>query len=224
MNIIGDQSYDKYIMPRTDYFFVKDQDHKFITTSSNFSLISGFACDEHLLNVTDYDLNCPASNLAHTFQNQDILTGINKQSTFVNIVTFANDKYVCHLSQKRHINGCTVINDCAVDLKKADVFRAVFTNTFYQKRNPNICFELLHQFNGFTHRESQIIFFLLRGKPARMIGHRLGLSPRTIESYIVNIKDKVGVTHLSDLIELCVHLGLCDKIPSGLFDPQALLR
>lgn len=53
----------------------------------------------------------------------------------------------------------------------------------------------------FTPRESQIIYYLVRGKSAAKTAELLTLSKRTVEYYIINIKNKLGVNSKSDIIE-----------------------
>jgi len=53
----------------------------------------------------------------------------------------------------------------------------------------------------FTKRQSEIINELLKGKTSKEIGKILGLSNRTVEFYISNIKDKMNVNTKSQLLE-----------------------
>ena len=54
----------------------------------------------------------------------------------------------------------------------------------------------------FSKREWQCLKYLVRGKTMRDIGGILGLSCRTVEYYIENIKQKLCVTTKSELIDL----------------------
>lgn len=55
--------------------------------------------------------------------------------------------------------------------------------------------------NQFSDRESQVLVLLVRGKTAREIAIQLSLSKRTVEFYLNNIKNKMGVFTKSQLIE-----------------------
>ena len=51
-----------------------------------------------------------------------------------------------------------------------------------------------------THRELECIRFLTKGASANDIAHTLGLSKRTIDFYIRNIKDKLNVRKTTEII------------------------
>lgn len=53
----------------------------------------------------------------------------------------------------------------------------------------------------FSKRELECLQLTLRGKTAKQIGVILGLSSRTVEQYLGNLKYKMGVTSKSALIE-----------------------
>lgn len=52
-----------------------------------------------------------------------------------------------------------------------------------------------------SQRESQCLYHLIRGKTAKVTAKILGLSPRTVEHYIDNIKVKLCVSSKSELID-----------------------
>jgi Response regulator containing a CheY-like receiver domain and an HTH DNA-binding domain len=54
----------------------------------------------------------------------------------------------------------------------------------------------------FTRREAECMILLLRGTTVNNIAKKLGLSPRTVEYYIKNMKNKVGCRTKFELVEL----------------------
>lgn len=56
-----------------------------------------------------------------------------------------------------------------------------------------------------TSRESECLKYLSTGKTMKEIAKIMNLSPRTVESYITNLKIKMGVTSKSDLIARIFH-------------------
>lgn len=62
-------------------------------------------------------------------------------------------------------------------------------------------------------REEECLYFLLKGLTSKQIGKVLGLSYRTIESYLDNLKDKFACRKLSALIVKALELGYLDNIP-----------
>ena len=59
-----------------------------------------------------------------------------------------------------------------------------------------------------SQRELQCIRLLVQGLSAKIIAYELGLSRRTIEFYISNIKDKLGVSRATEIVALAVSEGL----------------
>lgn len=52
-----------------------------------------------------------------------------------------------------------------------------------------------------SKREAEYLFHLIHGKTAKEIAQNLGVSPRTVESSINNIKLKIGATSKSELAQ-----------------------
>ncbi|MBS0638188.1 MAG: helix-turn-helix transcriptional regulator, partial [Verrucomicrobia bacterium] len=60
---------------------------------------------------------------------------------------------------------------------------------------------LIHSAQTLTNREKEVLNAYLDHKSAKEHGQELGLSYRTIQSYIVNIKNKLGVLTRDELLE-----------------------
>lgn len=60
---------------------------------------------------------------------------------------------------------------------------------------------LLKAANKLTPREKQVLVACLDGKTAAENGEELGLSPRTIQSYIENIKNRLGILTREELMK-----------------------
>jgi DNA-binding CsgD family transcriptional regulator len=57
------------------------------------------------------------------------------------------------------------------------------------------------EYQGLSKRESECLFYLVRGKTIKEIGAILGLSPRTVETHINHIKEKLNCHSTSQLID-----------------------
>ncbi len=66
----------------------------------------------------------------------------------------------------------------------------------------------------FTQRETQCLFYTIRGASAKMVANKLNLSPKTVEFYIDNLKEKFGCYSKSDLIAKAIDQGYLTKIPT----------
>lgn len=60
------------------------------------------------------------------------------------------------------------------------------------------------KFDTLSKRESECLHLIIRGKSARQLGCILGISQRTVEGYLNNIKSKFGVSSKAELIEVTV--------------------
>lgn len=68
-----------------------------------------------------------------------------------------------------------------------------------------------------SEKQSECLFFLLRGSSIKEIAKVLNLSPRTVETHIDVIKDKLGCLKKSEVIEKAIALGYMNIIPENLF-------
>ena len=58
-----------------------------------------------------------------------------------------------------------------------------------------------------TSREKQVMDFVVQGKPNKMVGQLLGLSPKTVEVHRSNVMKKMDADSLPDLVKMAVQLG-----------------
>jgi len=70
---------------------------------------------------------------------------------------------------------------------------------------------LSEHFFGITEREGHVLFFLIRGLSAKRIAALLSLSPRTIEQYCTNIKNKFCCLSKDALVRKAYGMGF-DKV------------
>lgn len=68
-----------------------------------------------------------------------------------------------------------------------------------------------------TSRETQIIFLLIRGKSNKMIASEMGISTRTVETHMDNLKTKFDCNSKPLLLEAALEMGYGHVIPSRLF-------
>ncbi|QDQ83398.1 response regulator transcription factor [Paraburkholderia megapolitana] len=59
-----------------------------------------------------------------------------------------------------------------------------------------------------TGRQLEIARHIITGQTARQIGHRLGLSARTVETHIDNMKSRLGCSNKTELLVQFSHLGM----------------
>jgi DNA-binding CsgD family transcriptional regulator len=59
-----------------------------------------------------------------------------------------------------------------------------------------------------SKRERECLFYIVCGKSAKSIAKILGISNRTVESYIEHLKEKFHCHNKADLIESAIKSGL----------------
>ncbi len=65
---------------------------------------------------------------------------------------------------------------------------------------------------GLTAREREVLQGIVAGWPTKVIAHRLGISPRTVDAHRVHIGEKLAVTGLPNLIRLALAAGAAQPL------------
>lgn len=72
-------------------------------------------------------------------------------------------------------------------------------------------------FSGISHRESEVLYLMLRGSTNSAIATALGLSTRTVESYVDSMKLKFNVSSRVELIRAAVDEGFVFFVPKRFY-------
>jgi DNA-binding NarL/FixJ family response regulator len=60
-----------------------------------------------------------------------------------------------------------------------------------------------------TSREHEVLAALCAGHSSKVIATELGIMPRTVESYINNMRYKLGAANRTHLVAIAIGCGLC---------------
>lgn len=214
-----DDSFAQYIRPWSEDFIVKNSDSRVSALSPNYAKKFGFRNPIDFLGESDYSMRCPAVNLASKFIAQDReIIATRESRSYVALTSYSGRQlepvFVLKEYKQSHVicnvaklNKSTFSNQIQKELQDLD-------GRFH--RNINLCFEIVDRYPDMTSRETQVAFFLLRGKTAREIAGILNLSYRTVQHHIERIKNKMSCLTSTQLIELLLCLGLFEKIPKPL--------
>ncbi|MFN7098238.1 MAG: helix-turn-helix transcriptional regulator, partial [Gammaproteobacteria bacterium] len=66
-----------------------------------------------------------------------------------------------------------------------------------------------------TNRETECLFYTIRGKTSKAIAHILNISSKTVEFHIENLKTKFQCHSKSQLVYKAIEQGYLDKIPAS---------
>jgi DNA-binding CsgD family transcriptional regulator len=78
----------------------------------------------------------------------------------------------------------------------------------FDSQKGQLYFSSVYCSESLTKRETDVLKCLLQGFSAKKIGLSLGISNRTAESYLNNIKLKLGCNKKSDIISICFSIGV----------------
>lgn len=62
-----------------------------------------------------------------------------------------------------------------------------------------------------TPREREVMERLIEGRPNKVIGHDLGISPRTVEIHRANVMEKLGCRSLAEVVRLALTAGVAGR-------------
>jgi DNA-binding NarL/FixJ family response regulator len=71
-----------------------------------------------------------------------------------------------------------------------------------------------------TPRQQDCLFLIIHGKSIKEIGLALGISPRTVEVHVADIKSKLNCNTRSQIIEKSISMGFLNYIPKTIADKK----
>ena len=197
---------------------VAEKDENSVITECNevFLEYAGISSKDKILGCcTDYDL--PWAEYADFYRAHelDAIAGNNYSA----IIPFKDHKenYFLFLHtkiQKLDKNGNTSGILChAVEIMNPDVYRLIdmlSKNTHVEK---NIfCLGKKTEKVSLSKRQEEVLFYLVRGKSAKLTAKIMGISFRTVEHYIDILKNKLNCQTKAELIEYALNNGFAGNL------------
>lgn len=211
---------------------VMDKNSKFLYSNRYTAELFGYTDEDNMVGIDAYGMKCPAVESAPQFIHQDrtvIESGI--ELTMLDIHTYANGENKILITKKspymveNEIAGsichCTEINAellrhvCAT-LIQSD--KKYYSNQNHSNRSYIVSKSNIHK--QLTDREMDCIFYLLRGNTMKKIAKYLNISPRTVETHLEQIKNKLNCGSKSDIVEQCLAEGMLNYIPSTFLNKE----
>lgn len=211
----------------------KDLNSKFLYANQNYADIIGLQKGEDTIGRTDFDMPCDTVNCAQMFRYQDSEVMVKlKPMRILDIHRFANNEWKVYVFSKSPFfdidnnlagtifSGQDITNVSTLEL--ASLLAKIKIEGVSNDLIGQDSYMFGNKFKdiNLTDRESEVLFFLLRGKTAKLIAKTLNLSPRTVEKYSDNLKNKFVVSNLHELIDKAISLGYLNIIPETLFTTQ----
>ena len=185
---------------------VKDAEHRFIASNSVFSRLAGKTTD-CLIGLNDFDMPWAESAGIYVNHEKDILRGY-------------------HYSVVEPLNGTTPVNLIttkkiiydAVGKPAGTIATAVeitqninFFNLAGKSESIKVC-NYGEKYN-LTAMESKIMYFLLKGLKRAAISESAGVSLKSVDFHLTNIKKKFRADSTTELVTLAYQKGYQDILP-----------
>ncbi len=217
------------------FVFVKDKRSRYVALSQGVSTLMGYQNPEDFLTYggTDFDVRAPACEIADIYISEDTQVVKTKEPSKLLYKAEYHQKTVFGLCTKNLItladNGIGVIGH-SVDVSALVSANLISAALLMDKgpdrisKNGQVCryIKPTYDSHSFTVRQSECLYYLLRGKSFSEIGLLLAISKRTVEDHVERIKDKLICDSRSQLIEAAVEKGYFNIIPESIVNKDRL--
>ncbi len=204
----------------------KDINSVFVYVNEEYSRISGFNNPLDCIGLTDFDIPHLNTKYAHLFQQQDLqVMQSEKRLRVLDIHPYADGYWRAHLFTKTawrdNNNNIIGIIFSGVELKHTSLLEIghwICRNNSTQHAEKN---NFNQQVNILLNtRESEVLFLLLYGKKPQYISKTLQLAVKTVENYVVRLREKFNANSKGELIELALDAGFGSHIPESMLKTQ----
>ena len=204
----------------------KDINSVFVYVNDEYSRIIGFNNPLDCIGLTDFDIPHLNPKYAHLFQQQDLqVIQSEKQLRILDIHPYADGYWRAHLFTKTawrdNNNNVIGVIFSGVELKHTSLLEIGHwicrsnTTQYHEKNTFN------QQINIFLNsRESEVLVLLLYGKKPQYISKTLQHAGKTVEKYVVRLREKFNANSKGELIELALDAGFGSHIPESMLKTQ----
>lgn len=210
-------------------FTIVDSNSKLLAANSTSLDWWGYDRADDIIGLSYGDFPCKISELHNLLVAQDkTVLSMNKPSRIIGRFCYAKDNWKVLLGQKYLIKneqdevmGVVAHFDEITDYPIFDflnLFGVFDKNQCKFNLNQQISYYIEDSYPeiALSERESECLFFVLRGKVTKEIAQILKISPRTVEAYFDNIKTKLMCANKSQVIEKAIALGYMHIVPKKL--------
>ncbi len=215
----------------------KDEHSVFMYGNAEYAKIIGLPHHEDVIGRTDFDMPCDTIHCAELFREQDqkVIQTLSKMR-ILDIHPFAGGQWKAYIFTKtpmfdesQNVIG-TIYHGVDITSTTSIEIGALLSRISIEGLKNNLIGQNSYMLNTkfadlkLTDRQSEVLFYLLRGKAVKTIALFLQLSPRTVEEYIEQLKFKFKVENKNELIDKAISSGFLNIIPERLFRNQLSLE
>lgn len=212
---------------------LKDLNSRYIAGNTSLAKLIGFKHPEDLVGITDFDIKGQAADLAPTFVQQDKTVLESGDTTNIDVHYYADSSLHMLISHKAKLfddegNLAGTIFHCTeLQPHVLQEFFNLISGNYQNHMNKqellvgSFSVDTMKKEYKLTRRESECLFFLLRGKPAKEISRILDISEKTVWYYLDEVKQKLQCHSRSELFDACIQNGLFYSIPFSILNSIA---
>lgn len=205
----------------------KDDRSIYLSISQDFAKLLGWQSALNCPGKSDYDIPCKAAEFADEFIKMDKKAILSGEKMLALDIQQYTDGWKLVLVERNPIkNECGLsiglFNQC-IDISNTSFFRAYLLlhqldNKLLGKNTKPVSYTLSdsHCPLPLTEKQENCIFLLIRGKTVKEIAKILGISPRTVESHLEAVKNKLNCQNKSEIIEKAIDSGFLYYVPKSL--------
>lgn len=214
----------------------KDNNSVFMYANEEYAQLIGANHKEEIVGKTDFDMPCDTVNAADLFRKQDIkvIQRLHKLRV-LDIHPFAGGAWKAYIFTKTPLmekDKCigTIFHGADITSTTTLEIGALLARTKVEGisndligQNSYMISSKFHEIK-LTDRQSEVLFYTLRGKTVKQIGRYLKISPRTAEEYLEQLRFKFSADNKHSLIDSAIENGYLNLIPETLFRQQLSLE
>lgn len=210
--------------------FWTNLDHTFFAVNSTVLKFCGFPNQAKAEGSSYAYMPCKASECYQEFMAQDREAISKGMLETLGLYCYHNDEWKILYGTKSLIKNSKgqSVGICGNFMEIKSVYISNFLSQLTQlesyfkfpKAQRQLCYQLTDTIScgdfPLTERQSECLFYLLRGFTVPMIAERLAVSKRTVESHIENIKLKAGCFTKQGLLEKALYEGWTGMMPRNI--------
>lgn len=215
----------------------KDLDSVFLYGNEEYGQLIGLNHHEDVIGRTDFDMPCDTVNCAQLFVNQDkkVIQTL-KKMRILDIHPYSGGQWKAYIFTKTPLldnnkevigtlyHGADITNSSLLELGALmSRYSCESVKNDFLSQGSILLDNNFHDIK-LTKRQSEVLFYLLRGKTNKKISLFLKISERTVEDYIEQLKFKFNAQNKFELIDIAIANGFLNTIPESLFRRQLSLE
>lgn len=204
---------------------VCDKNATCIYSNDYTAKLFGYSSESSMIGDSIHEMKCPAVESAADFIKQNDFvcqTGTDLTILDIHQYSYGDPKILITKKTPYRDNGeiagtiihCVELHSsvfsktCATLIKSDEKY---YANKDSKERSYTVGVDMHRK--KLSERELECVFYLLRCNTMKQIAKLLEISPRTVESYLEQVKIKLNCTSKNEIIEVCLAEGLLNYIP-----------